>query len=137
MSEPNFPEVNQPEGAQLTDRAEAFREEVGRLRLSGGSAGNEQKLLTLGSVLLGVGVVLALVGPILVTSTTDPANQRAYLAQTTFVGLAFVIVGAALFVRYSLGRYLRFWLIRLVHESRENTDRVVEAIDRAAGPPSA
>ena len=41
-----------------------------------------------------------------------------------------MIVGAALFIRYSLGRYLRFWMIRLIHEQRAQTDRVVEALDR-------
>jgi hypothetical protein len=49
------------------------------------------------------------------------------------MGLALIIAGAALFVRYSLARYLRFWLIRLTYESRANTDRIVEAIERASG----
>jgi hypothetical protein len=58
------------------------------------------------------------------------------MAQGSFLGLALIIAGAALFVRYSLARYLRFWLIRLTYESRANTDRVVDAIERAAGLPS-
>ena len=58
------------------------------------------------------------------------------MAQGSFLGLALIIAGVALFVRYSLARYLRFWLIRLTYESRANTDRVVDAIERAAGLPS-
>ena len=44
-----------------------------------------------------------------------------------------LLAGAALFVRYSMARYLRFWLVRLVHESRANTDRIVDAIERGSG----
>ena len=58
-----------------------------------------------------------------------------FLATGSFLGIALIIAGAALFVRYSLARYLRFWLVRLVYESRANTDRIVEAIDRAAHGP--
>ena len=29
---------------------------------------------------------------------------------------------------------MRFWLIRMTYESRANTDRVVDAIERAVGP---
>jgi hypothetical protein len=39
-----------------------------------------------------------------------------------------VIAGAALFVRYSIARFMRFWLVRLVHEHRSETDRVVEVL---------
>ena len=46
-----------------------------------------------------------------------------------------IIAGAALFVRYSLARYLRFWLIRMTYESRANTDRIVDAIERAGRGP--
>jgi hypothetical protein len=55
------------------------------------------------------------------------------MAQGSFLGLALIIAGAALFVRFSLARYLRFWMIRMTYESRANTDRVVDAIERAAG----
>jgi len=36
-------------------------------------------------------------------------------------------------VRYSLARFLRFWLVRLVHEHRSETDRVVEALKQIEG----
>ena len=43
-------------------------------------------------------------------------------------GLAIVVAGAALFVRYSMSKFLRFWLVRLVHEQRAETDRLIAAI---------
>ena len=66
----------------------------------------------------------------------SPADQRAFMATGSFIGIALIIAGAALFIRYSLARYMRFWLIRMIYESRANTDRVVDAIERASGLPS-
>ena len=46
------------------------------------------------------------------------------------LGLALVVVGTALFVRYSMTRFMRYWLVRLVHEQRSETDRLIAAIER-------
>ena len=35
-----------------------------------------------------------------------------------------------IWIRNSLTRYLRFWIIRLVYEQREQTDRLIEALER-------
>jgi hypothetical protein len=43
-----------------------------------------------------------------------------------------LIAGAALFIRYSVGRMLRFWLVRIVHEQRTETDRLIAAIEKLA-----
>lgn len=60
-------------------------------------------------------------------------DQRVFMATGSFIGLALIIAGAAPSIRYSIARYLRFWLIRLGDESHANTDRIVEAIERASG----
>ncbi len=44
--------------------------------------------------------------------------------------LGLIIAGAALFVRYSMTRYMRFWLLRMVYEERAQTDRTVEAMNQ-------
>jgi uncharacterized membrane protein YidH (DUF202 family) len=118
-------------------RIDQFRSEVDGLKLKGSSGQGEQRLLVIGIVLTLIGVALAVVGAITVAQAGgSPADQRANMAQGSFLGIALIIAGAALFVRYSLARYLRFWLIRLTYESRANTDRIVDAIERAAGLPS-
>ncbi len=118
-------------------RIEQFRSEVDGLKLRGSSGQGEQRLLVLGVVVTVIGIGLAVLGAIQVgQSGGNPADQRAFMAQGSFMGLALIIAGAALFVRYSLARFMRFWLIRLTYESRANTDRVVDAIERAAGLPS-
>ncbi|MEI7888329.1 MAG: hypothetical protein WCJ04_13135 [Actinomycetes bacterium] len=115
-------------------RVEQFKSEIDGLKLKGSSSQGEKRLLILGVVLLVAGVLLAVFGAIEVGQYPDsPADQRAYMAQGSFLGLALIIAGAALFVRFSLARYLRFWMIRMTYESRANTDRVVDAIERAAG----
>ena len=112
------------------DRVEAFQQEIQSMKLKAGGAEGESRLLLLG-VLMGVaGIALTIVGGIQVAGDANQYNQRAAMATGTFLGIALLIGGAALFVRYSLARYLRFWLVRLVHESRANTDRIVEAIER-------
>ena len=112
------------------DRGAAFAAEVDALKLKGSGAGNERLLLALGVLGLIGGLTLTILGGIQVSNNTAPADQRAFMATGSFLGIALLIGGAAVFIRYSIARYLRFWLIRLVHESRTNTDRIVEAIER-------
>lgn len=116
-------------------RVAQFRDEIDSLKLKGGSADGEKRLLALGVALMVIGIALAVFGAVQVGMMGDsPADQRAYMAQGSFLGIALVITGGALFVRYSLARYLRFWLIRSSYEQRANADRIVEAIQRASGP---
>jgi drug/metabolite transporter (DMT)-like permease len=89
--------------------------------------------LLLGIIMGVAGVALAVLGGVQTAADSNEFNQRAAMATGSFIGIALLIGGAALFIRYSLARYLRFWLVRLVHESHANTDRIVDAIERAAG----
>lgn len=118
-------------------RIEQFKTEIGDLKLRGTSNEGERRLLVIGIALAVAGIALAVLGAIQVYNAGgSPADQRAYIAQGSLMGLALIIAGCALFIRYSLARYMRFWLIRLTYESRANTDRIVEAIERAAGDPA-
>jgi hypothetical protein len=116
------------------DRVAEFTNEIESMKLKATSATGEKRLLVLGLVAVVAGLVLTVVGGINVVNNPAPADQRAYMATGAFIGIALIIAGAAFFIRYSLARYLRFWLLRLVWESRANSDRIVDAIDRASQP---
>ena len=127
-------DTNDQRSATDSARVQQFRAEIDELKLKGGSAENERRLLALGVALMVVGLGLVVFGAIQVGRFGgSPADQRAYMAQGSYVGLALVIAGGVLFVRYSIARYLRFWLIRTTYEQRTNTDRVVDAIERGSG----
>ena len=110
------------------DRIQAFTQEIGELKLRGGRGDRERILLVIVVIALVAGVVLAVVGGFQASGTTDLGDQVAFLATGTFIGLALVVLGTALFIRYSVARFMRFWLVRLVHEHRSETDRVVAAL---------
>lgn len=113
-------------------RLEEFQSEVERLRIRGSSPSAEQRFLLIGSLLMPVGIVLVLIGWWGASGTSDQADQMPFLISGGILGLAVTFAGAALFLRYSLGRYLRYWLLRLIYEERISTDRSVEALDRIA-----
>lgn len=110
------------------DRIQTFTEEIAAMKLRGARADRERWLLILGVVALVVGVGLAVYGGFQASGTAVAADQIAYLATGTLVGLVLVGAGTALFVRYSIAHFLRFWLVRLVHENRTETDRIVAAL---------
>ncbi len=53
-------------------------------------------------------------------TVTGPAEQRDAIVYGT-AGVVFAIVGATLFIRYSFGAYLRYWLARLVFEQQRKS----------------
>lgn len=110
------------------DRIQTFTEEIAAMKLRGARSDRERWLLTLGVVALVAGVGLAVYGGFQASGTAVAADQIAYLATGTLVGLVLVVAGTALFVRYSIARFMRFWLVRLVHENRTETDRIVKAL---------
>jgi hypothetical protein len=111
------------------ERMTAFTEEISELKLRGASADRERALFVLGCAALVGGVALAVYGGFQASGTTNPSDQWAYLATGSLLGIALIGAGTALFVRYSLARFLRYWLVRLVHEQRSETDRLIRAIE--------
>jgi hypothetical protein len=124
---------NSDQKPDASARLEEFQSEVERLHIRGSSPSTEKRLLLVGSLLMPVGIVLVLIGWWGASGTSDQADQVPFLISGGVLGLTVTFAGAALFLRYSLGRYLRYWLLRLIYEERISTDRSVEALDRIAG----
>jgi hypothetical protein len=112
-----------------TNRLDEFEAEIRRLGVKGGNAEPERWLVVVGVLAVIGGFALAAWGVSLVLGSSNPLDQNDGLVQAV-LGVGIAIVGAVLWARYSLSRYLRYWLIRQVYESRSSTDRIVEAIER-------
>lgn len=105
-------------------RLQEFQAEVDGLKLTGGKVGPEKTWGTIGAILMALGIVCALVSWLNIQSSKTGAWTSDFQALGT-LGIVLAVVGGALFIVMSLRRYLRFWLIRLVFEQRESTDRIV------------
>jgi hypothetical protein len=79
-------------------------------------------LSRLGALMLGVGVVLALLGLLLSQITNNSLNQSTDVS-LGLSGVALCLAGLALFLRYSFAQFLRFWLLRLIYERTNASDR--------------
>jgi hypothetical protein len=113
------------------ERIKAFSDEIAELKLRGARGNRERWLLVIGALAILAGVIAAIAGGVQASGTRDSADQIAAIATGSFVGIALIAAGTALFIRYSMARFLRFWLVRLVHEQRSETDRLIAAITAA------
>ena len=118
--------------SQSNDRAEQFKAEIAEMKVKTGRGRSENLLQLLGVLLMVAGIAIAFVAysaSLNVTATpgtnVDVLDSNSYLALTV-AGLAMSVTGGFVFLRYSLGRFLRFWLLRQSYEQRL-------AIDEAAG----
>ena len=121
-----------PAAAADAGRLDEFQVELARLRGKRPARDEEQRLLLLGAALMPVGLVAVGLGYLGASGTNDFSSQVPFLLSGGVLGLGLTVVGATLFLRYSLGRYLRFWFLRLVYEEQAAADRQVEALERMA-----
>lgn len=119
----------------------AFAARVNQIHVPEPNADRERYLLVGGFVVIGLGAIAILVAWYQVSGTTNVGVQMPYAVSGGLLGLAMVVLGSALVIRFSLARLFRYWLARIVHEHQVQTDRTVEALGRieallAAGTPS-
>jgi len=97
------------------------------MKLRDPSTARDRQLLRLGVALMAIGLVVGVYAYSLSHGTEDPLQQRDAIV-VALIGVAVAVVGGAVFVRYSMAQFLRFWLARLSYEQQAQTDRVVEAL---------
>ena len=100
------------------ERRQQFEADIAKVRIKTGGAAGEPRLIALGAVLMVAGAVVALVAFIVSGSQSDTRDVLSSVILAVF-GLSLGVIGLALFLRYSLGRFLRFWLLRLVYEQQD------------------
>jgi hypothetical protein len=114
----------------LTGGEEGFAARIQELHVPVPKADREVLMLRVGTGLVVAGIVMILIGYWGVSGTADIPDQISYAMSGGIGGLALVIVGSALIMRFSLARLFRFWLARVVYEHQVQTDRTIEALGR-------
>jgi len=115
---------------QMTnERVERFKADAADLNLKTGSASRDAQLQVVGLLLMIIGVVVAL---LLGLSSRSTSDQRDILTNLIYAVsmLAMTVLGLGIFLRYSLGKFLRLWLLRQMYEGQSHIDQVVEAVKR-------
>lgn len=110
--------------------AHALQDRLGGAPLPGPVATRERTLLRLGGTLLVVGPLWAVVAYFVSHAADSSLQQRDALVAAVF-GACLTMVGAALFLRYSIGRFLRFWLARLSYEQEAQAARLAQVVEAA------
>jgi hypothetical protein len=114
-----------------SSRLQEFQSEVDSLRVGGGRANPERTFLKLGIAGWIVAVVLEIYAWASSHSTKDALAQRDYII-IAIAGGAVAVIATGLFVTFTLTRYFRYWLIRLIYQDRESCDRLIESIGKGS-----
>jgi hypothetical protein len=99
--------------------------DLAELKIPDPAARRPRLWLRLGVVLMVLGLALGVAAYVMSHGTTDALVQRDAIT----IGLGAVtvsVVGSALFVRYSLTSFLRFWMARQSHDLSLLADRLLE-----------
>lgn len=111
-------------------RAERFVRELAELKIPDPAAARATLWLRLGGLLMAAGLVLgALAFPL--AHVTDNSLAQGDALAIGLGGIAAAVVGGALFLRYSLTGFLRFWLARQSYD----LDRLGERLTTPAPAP--
>jgi hypothetical protein len=111
-------------------RVDEFRQEIAGMNIRTPADEAERVWLIAGMACVGLAVVITIFTWYQVSGQALLNAQIPYAVSGGLLAIVFAIVGAALFVRYSMTRYLRFWLVRYIYEERTQTDRQVESLER-------
>ncbi|HEY5076597.1 MAG TPA: hypothetical protein VIJ48_03750 [Acidimicrobiia bacterium] len=117
-------------GTMSSSRLAQFEDEVAKLKVTGGGANPERLGSQWGIGLTILGFVIAIISWwSALDAKGDNAAVSALRAEIfAFIGIGIAIVGIVIWVRNSLTRYLRYWIIRLVYEQREQTEQLIQEL---------
>jgi hypothetical protein len=114
-----------PPGTMSQSRLAQFEDEVMKLKVTGGGANPERTSERFGIGLIVLGFVIAFISwwSAYNAGRFEDIHRAAIFAA---IGIGVSLVGAIVWLRNSMTRYLRYWIIRLVYEQREQTDRLLD-----------
>ena len=113
-------------GTLSSSRLAQFEDEVAKLKVTGGGANPERLGSRWGIGLTIFGFVVSIISW---WAALDGKDALSVLRAETFaiIGVGIALVGIVIWARNSLTRYLRYWIIRLVYEQREQTEQLIQA----------
>ena len=113
-------------GTLSPSRLAQFEDEVAKLKVTGGGANPERLGSRWGIGLTIFGFVVSIISW---WAALDGKDALSVLRAETFaiIGVGIALVGIVMWARNSLTRYLRYWIIRLVYEQREQTEQLIQA----------
>lgn len=112
------------------DRVEQFKADIADLKITDPSSSRDQLATRLGIAAMVIGIVLAVYAYTLSygADADNPAPQQRDAIVLALIGISVAISGGALYLKGALAGFLRFWLVRELHERRAQTDRLLGAL---------
>ncbi len=119
------------------DRIEQFKADLAELKITDPSSERDQLATRLGVAGMVLGVLLGVYAYTLSYGAggTDAALQQNDATIVALLGVAVAVAGGALYLKGALSSFLRFWLVRDLHERRAQTDRLLDQL--SGGDPDA
>jgi hypothetical protein len=112
------------------DRIEQFEADIADLKIADPSSSRDHLAARLGVAAMVIGIGLAVYAYLLSYGADgdNPAPQQRDAIIVALIGISVAVVGGALYLKGALAGFLRFWLIRDLHERRAQTDRLLTAL---------
>jgi hypothetical protein len=112
------------------DRIEQFKSDISALKITDPSSARDQLATRLGIAAMVIGVLLGVYGYTLSygADSANPAPQQRDAIVLALIGVTVAVSGAALYLKGALAAFLRFWLVRDLHERRAQTDRLLGSL---------
>lgn len=112
------------------ERVDKFKADIEAMKLKTGGASREGLLQTIGAVLMVAGIIVGIIG--YSASTATDVSVKGQLDASSYltlavIGVAVTIAGTGMFIRYSLAKFLRVWLLRQSYENQANMERLAGA----------
>lgn len=112
------------------DRIEQFKADIAELHITDPSTTRDSLATRLGIAGMVVGVLIGIYAYTLSYGAggDNPAPQQRDAIVLALIGVSVAVGGTALYLKGALAGFLRFWLVRDLHERRAQTDRLLDAL---------